>query len=108
AGAACLILADVLESRDDLARYRAAVPGAAITVVRLRASTATLTARLSRRELGSALERHTQRAAELADLMERNRVEDVVIDAENRSVNALAHEMLLRANWPTETGGSAR
>ncbi len=105
AGAACLVLADVLESRDDLAHYRAAVPGAVITVVRLRASTSALAERLDRREVGSALEWHTRRAAELADLMERSRVEDVLLDTENRSVNAIAHEMLLRTNWPEETGG---
>ncbi|HLV97835.1 MAG TPA: AAA family ATPase [Ktedonobacterales bacterium] len=107
AGATSLVVADVVESRDELERYQAAVPGAVITVVRLQASTAALTERLGRREVGSALERHTRRAAELADLMTWNQVEDVLIDTEGKSVNTIAREALLRANWLQETGGSA-
>jgi adenylate kinase len=102
AGARSLVVADVVEARDELERYRAAVPGAVITVVRLQASMAALTERLGRREVGSGLERHARRAAELADLMARNQVEDVLLDTEGKAVNAIAREALLRANWPGE------
>ncbi len=104
AGAACLVLADVVESRDELERYRAAVPGAVITVVRLQASAPALAERLGRREVGSALERHLRRAAELADLMQRRQVEDALIDTEGKSISDVARETLLRANWPKQTG----
>jgi hypothetical protein len=105
AEARSLVVADVVESRDELERYRAAVPEAIITVVRLQASTAALTERLGGREVGSALERHARRAAELADLMERNHGEDALVDTEGKPVSAIAREVLLRANWPKEIGG---
>jgi hypothetical protein len=100
AGATCLVLADVVETRADLERYRAAVPGAEVLVARLWASRATLAERLSQREVGSALERHLRRSAEVADLMERNRVEDVLGENEAGPVAAAAQEVLLRSNWP--------
>lgn len=101
AGATCLVLADVVETRADVERYRAAVPGADVLVVRLRASQGALAERLGQREVGSALERHLRRAAEVADLMERNQVEDMLVDNEGGPVAAIAQEVLLRSNWPS-------
>lgn len=101
AGAARLILADVLEAREHLERYRAAVPGAAFTVVRLQASLSALEDRLKGRETGSALARHLRRAAEVAALMERNHVEDILVETDSKAVAAIAHEVLLRSDWGT-------
>jgi predicted kinase len=98
-GAGRLILADVLEDRADLAGYRRAVPGAAIAVVRLRAPVATLAARVARRETGSGLAWHLARAAELAAQMDRDRVEDLLIDTADRPAVAIAREVLARAGW---------
>lgn len=105
AGATCLILADVVESRDDLERYRMAVPGAKIVVVRLQASLPALAERLGRREMGSALERHLRRAAEVADVMERSQVADALIDTTGKSVPAIARDVLLRSGWPHRAEG---
>jgi adenylylsulfate kinase len=105
AGATCLVLADVLEQRGDLERYRAAVPGAAVLVARLQASLPALEARLGQREVGSALEWHLRRAAEVASLMERNRVEDVLADTEGKAAAVVAREVLRRSGWPKETEG---
>ena len=99
AGAGRLILADVLESRDDLAGYRAAVPGAAILVVRLRASVATLTGRVRGRELGAGRDWHLHRAAELAEQMERDRVEDLIVDTDGWPVAKVAREIMQRIEW---------
>lgn len=99
AGAERLVLADVVESRDELARYRAAVPGAAILVVRLRASVETLTGRVRRRELGAGLAWHLHRAAELAAQMERDRVEDIAVATDGRSVLEIAREVVQRSGW---------
>jgi predicted kinase len=99
AGAARLVLADVVESRDELARYRAAVPGAEILVVRLRARIETLMARLRAREPGAALDRHLQRAADLAKGMERLPFEDLRVETDGRPASAIAHEILARARW---------
>ncbi len=65
AGAERLILADVVESRDDLERYRAAVPGAKMLVVGLQASLSALERRLAQREAGTGLDRHLRRTVEL-------------------------------------------
>lgn len=100
AGAGRLILADVLETREDLGRYREVVPGVSIQVVRLRAAPETLASRVRRRELGSALERHARRAAELAAQMERTRVEDVLVDTDGKPVTEVAREVLVRTGWP--------
>lgn len=99
AGAGRLVLADVLESRDDLERYRAAVPGAEIVVIRLQASLRTLERRLAQREVGAGLERHLRRAAELVALMEQRRVEDILIDTDNQPVTAVARDVLAQSGW---------
>lgn len=97
-----LILAAVLEDRAELAGYLRAVPGAAIAVVRLRAPVATLAAQVARRETGAGLEWHLARAVELAAQMDRDRVEDLLIDTADRPAVAIAREVLLRAGWPGE------
>jgi adenylylsulfate kinase len=99
AGATRLVLADVLESREELEQYRAAVPGADILVVRLQASLDTLLSRLRLREIGAGLDWHLQRAAELSQQMERDKVEDLLVNTEGKSINAIAREILIRSNW---------
>ncbi|HEV2107800.1 MAG TPA: hypothetical protein VGR16_06015 [Thermomicrobiales bacterium] len=98
-GAERLILADVVEESADIAGYREAIPGAAVLVVRLRASLPTIERRLAGRETGAGLEWHQQRAAELTALMERNQVEDLLIDTEEKSAFADAQEVVTRAHW---------
>ena len=98
-GAERLVLADVIETRNYLERYRNAVPGAEIQVVRLHASLSTLTQHVQQREIGSALARHLQRAAELTVIMERNHVEDLLVDIEGKTVTAIAQEILTRCCW---------
>ncbi len=99
AGARRLILSDVLETRESLVHYQRAIPSAAILVVRLRASARTLQQRLEGREVGSGLVRHLQRAAEVATLMERNQVADLVLDTEGKSVAAISREILTASGW---------
>lgn len=99
AGAQRLALACVVESRRELARFRRAVPGAEITVVRLRASIRALQSRVRQREIGLGRTWHVRRAAELARIMERARVEDVLVDTEARTINAIAREVLEEAGW---------
>jgi hypothetical protein len=94
-----LILADVLEDRADLAGYERAVPGTVITVVRLRTPGATLAAQVARRETGGGLDWHLARAAELSAQMDRDRVEDLLVETAGRSAVAIAREVLARAGW---------
>lgn len=100
AGADRLVLADVVESRDQLADYRAAVPGASLQVVRLTAPLAAIERRLAGRDTGDALAWHRRRAAELAAIMARNRVEDLLIETADRSPAEIAREALSCARWP--------
>jgi hypothetical protein len=103
AGIGRLILADVVEDRAALAGYERAVPGAAITVVRLRAPVATLATQVARRETGSGLAWHLARATELAAQMDRDRVEDLLIETADRPAVAIAREVLARVGWLGES-----
>jgi hypothetical protein len=88
-----LLLGRVVEDRRQLAIVEDAVPGARIRVLRLVASPATIRERLRGREIGSALEWHVLRAAEIA----RSTLGDPV-DAE-RPVVEVARDVLDRAGW---------
>ncbi len=99
AGAERLILVDIVESRDEVARYEAAVPGAAIVVVRLQAALPTILRRLEGREAGASLAWHQQRAAELAAQMERDKVEDLLVDTEGKVAADIAREIVVRSGW---------
>lgn len=98
-GATRLIVADVIETRSGLDRYHSAIPGADILIVRLTASLSTLHERLKQRELGASLEWHLQRAPELAAIMERNRVEDLLVATDGKSVTEIAREILQQTRW---------
>jgi GTPase SAR1 family protein len=102
AGAQRLLIARVLEARSELEGYRTAIPGAEITVVRLRASLKVLRARL--RERGGAdagLQWHLDRAVELAPQMDESRVEDVLVETEERDPGDIAREILVQLGWLT-------
>jgi hypothetical protein len=97
AGASQLILVDVVEKREAVAEYRAAIPGALVQVVRLRAPLATIRQRLEGRETGSSLPWYLHRAAELDELMDVERVGDIQVDSEGKTVEQVAREVLARA-----------
>ncbi len=99
AGAERLVLADVVESRLDLEGYREAVPDAAILVVRLTATLTTIGHRLTERETGDSLDWYCRRAAELDALMERTRVEDLLVDTEGKPAAIAAREAVIGAHW---------
>lgn len=99
AGATRLILVDVVETRAMLTAYQAAVQQAAITIVRLHASVATLHSRLVGREIGASLDWHQVRATELAVQMEHDAVEDVRIDTEGKAIVDVAREVLKQIQW---------
>jgi len=99
AGVDRLLLVDVVEESAQRQAYALAIPGAEITIVRLHASVATLQARVAKRESGDSLVWHQQRAAELALQMERDALEDLRIETEDRSAHAIAQEILDRVAW---------
>jgi hypothetical protein len=98
AGAGRLILARVLEHRSLLRTIMEAVPGAAITVVRLRAPLVVVQARIRHREAGDP-SWFLQAAAHTAAALEHAGVEDHVVDCQDRTVLEVAREALRLAGW---------
>jgi DNA polymerase III delta prime subunit len=98
AGAERLIIARVIEARHELEHYRRAVPGADITVVRLRASDETLRERVLGRRVTTG-PRAVRRALALARLMDERRLEHHLVETSGRSVAEVAKEVLRQARW---------
>lgn len=106
AGANHLLIARVIESRNELAAFGRAVPGAEIVVVRLRAPVETLQARLRGRDQGESLQWHLDRAVVLAAEMDRVGVEDHLIETDGKDPISLAREVLARFGWLPDQPGS--
>lgn len=99
AGAKLLVLAGVVESDAALDSYRAAVPGAEITVVRLAAADEAIRSRVEHREQGSDLEWNLRRAAELQRVFETAPLQAIVIDTSFCSVSEVADQVLRAVGW---------
>ena len=95
AGARRLVLVDVVESTADLHRIVAAVPGADIRLVRLRARLQTLQARVQQREQGLGRDRMLRRALELATQLDAHPIEDVLVETDNRPISDISS----RRSW---------
>ena len=105
AGVDRLIFARVLETRSLLRRVTEAVPGAQITVVRLRAPLAVLHKRIRSRE-ASDPDWFLDAATHTTEVFERAQVEDHLVDNENRPATVVAEEVLHRVGWlPSRAGG---
>ena len=88
-----LLLSRVVENEEQLDIVRNALPGARIRLLRLVAGPATVATRLRGREIGSGLDWHLARSAEIA----RSSLGEP-IDAE-RAVTDIARDALERARW---------
>lgn len=89
-----LILADVVEDRSQIALYQQAMPGAAVTVVRLDVPMSIIMRRLDGRESASSIDWYRHRAPDLQMIMERNKVEDVLVAVGERTPDEVAAEIL--------------
>jgi hypothetical protein len=105
AGADRLILVRVLEDRSLLRRVTEAVPGAQITVVRLRAPLAVLHERIRSRE-ASDPNWFLAAATRTAKVLEQAQVEDHLVDNENRPATMVAEEVLHRVGWLNPSAGA--
>jgi hypothetical protein len=99
AGAGRLLLCRVLETRSLLDRIRAAVPGADITVVRLRTPLNVLRQRIRARETGRDLQWYLDATAYLVDKLEQAAVEDHVVDNHHHPIAEVATEVLRVTGW---------
>lgn len=89
-GVRVLVLADVVEDPAERRTYEAAVPGAEVTIVRLRVSAAELDRRLRDREAPASLAWYLHRAGELTEIMTDAHVGDIVLDVDGHSVAEVA------------------
>jgi adenylylsulfate kinase-like enzyme len=99
AGLRRLLIASALERREDRQRIAEAVPESTILVCRLRASLATMQARVRLREPGMLQERYVARVAELEGSLDAARVEDFEVCNDERAATDAAREVLARAGW---------
>jgi chloramphenicol 3-O-phosphotransferase len=100
AGAQRLLLCRVLEARSLLRHVVEAVPGAEVTVIRLRAPLPVLQARIRAREAADPAW-YLEAAAYLVDALERAPVEDFCVENVDRPAYEVAAEALRLAGWPT-------
>lgn len=92
----CVLLADVVESREQVTEYASAMPGTTVVIVRLDVPLPVILDRLEGRERESTIEWYRNRAPELQGIMEREKVGDIVIDAGDRDPDDVAQEILER------------
>lgn len=99
-GAERLVLAHVLEDGTERERYRAAVPGAELTVVRVVAPEVLRLDRLrGRMPPGPSLDWHLRRTVELEAVLARAGVEDLVIENGDRPVRDVVEDLLALVGW---------
>ncbi|MGC4191483.1 MAG: AAA family ATPase [Thermomicrobiales bacterium] len=100
AGAQVLVLADVVETPDDRARYEQAIPGARVTIVRLRVPLDLVSARLHGRESGEHLAWSLTRAPELEGIMDAAGIGtapgDLIVDVGTQTPEDVAGEIAAR------------
>jgi hypothetical protein len=100
AGATHLVLALTATSRGDLTPGRDAVPGWDPVVFRLRASRATLRARVARREgAGPGFEIHREQSERLYSEFEASGVADHVIETDERAPSEVARVVFELSGW---------
>jgi hypothetical protein len=105
AGADRLILARVLEHRSLLRPIVEAVPGAAVTVVRLQAPLVLLRTRIRAREAGDP-GWFLEAAVHTAQVLEQARVEDHLVDNADRPAAEVAEEVLRLVGWLRPSAGA--
>jgi hypothetical protein len=123
AGARAMIVSGILETPEGVRLFTEAVPGASVTIVRLRATPETLRERIFLRGRGGGppipgeqelhgataerLTAHWEDSVATAEALERNRIGDVCIDTDGRSVREIARAILAQAPGWSRLRGSA-
>jgi len=93
-----VILPKVVETRGWIDRYRAVIPDADVTIVRLTAPREVVAERVREREIGAGLDWHLARAVELEEYWRANPVEDFAVE-NVAPVREVALEVLTRLGW---------
>lgn len=100
AGALNLLVSYVVEEHSFIDSLSQVIPGGQVTTVQLSASTEILSARLEGREIGSGLDWHINRAAELSAILAVDSTPaDYRIATDNRDVIDIAEELASKLQW---------
>ncbi len=92
-----IIIPNVVESRTDVDAIAQVIPGAKVSVVRIKANLNTVHKRLHKRHNNRDNENltwHLDRAVELNNQLEDSKIEDFIVDSENKSLKKVAEEIL--------------
>lgn len=99
-GARNLVLSTVIEEQKSVNDLSLAVPGSKLITIQLFASPETLKARVEKREIGSGLDWHKNRALELLEILSSDSVPcDFRIDTEDRPITEIAKEIVSLVKW---------
>jgi hypothetical protein len=93
------LLARALEDCAELERCCGIVAASNTAVCRLTASIGTMEQRVKQRELGVSRANYVTRVAKLNAILERAQLENFTVTNEDRQLNDVAHELLLKAGW---------
>ncbi len=93
------LVARAVEDGAQLRLLRDIIPAANTIVCRLTASIEAMKRRVQRRDSGISQREYIARVARLNDILDRARLEDIVVTNENRSLTDVAVEMLVKAGW---------
>ena len=97
-GTTRLLLSGLIQHRSELRLITDAVPGAAVTVVRLHAPLPVLERRIRKREAGPP-EGELDGARWWTEHFDSERVEDHLVQTEDRAADDIAREVLRVAHW---------
>jgi hypothetical protein len=99
-GSLNLIISDVVEDESFLGTLKQTIPEGDVSTIQLSASLDTLEARLRKREIGSGLDWHLNRAGELLDsLAQPGTPSDHRIATDSRTVVEIAEEVVSKIAW---------
>jgi hypothetical protein len=98
-GVTRLLLARAVEDHAELELCRTAVSAVNTAVCRLTASLDEMQQRVRKRESGVLQREYVNRVTILDAILDRARLEDFVVINENRPINDVAKEMLIKAGW---------
>lgn len=98
-GVTRLLLARAMETRAELELCRTMVSAAKTTVCRLTAGIDTMQQRVRTRESGVLQAQYVDRVAILDAILDRAQLEDFTVINEDRPINDVAQEMLIKAGW---------
>lgn len=99
AGVRRVMLARAMEDRPELEFCRDVVSATHTVVCRLAAGVKTMQERVTMREAGLFQREYVTRVSKLNIILDDAKLEDFLVGNENRTVNEVANEMLIKAGW---------